>query len=105
MIRITNIEKSFNNKEFKLGPINLKIQEGETHALFGHNGAGKSTLFQILTGNMDPELGEVHILDERMSQENYSLKRRMGYLPQHLALVDDEILQVYWPPFRRHAGR
>lgn len=86
MIQINNIEKSFNNKEFRLGPINLTIKSSETHALFGHNGAGKSTLFQLITGNMDPGSGEIKILDQRMSQDNYELKKSIGYLPQHLTL-------------------
>jgi ABC-type sugar transport system ATPase subunit len=37
----------------------LACRAGRVHALVGENGAGKSTLVRILTGNMEPDAGEV----------------------------------------------
>ncbi|HCH25417.1 MAG TPA: ABC transporter ATP-binding protein [Oceanospirillaceae bacterium] len=39
--------------------VNLKIEEGTTHALIGPNGAGKSTLLNVLTGMLEPNDGSV----------------------------------------------
>lgn len=39
--------------------VNLKIEEGTTHALIGPNGAGKSTLLNVLTGMLAPSDGSV----------------------------------------------
>ena len=39
--------------------VNLKIEEGTTHALIGPNGAGKSTLLNVLTGMLEPDDGSV----------------------------------------------
>ena len=50
MLEITNLHASVGGKEIIRG-LNLRIGEGEIHALMGRNGAGKSTLSAVLTGN------------------------------------------------------
>lgn len=50
MLEITNLHVSVGGKEILKG-LNLRIGEGEIHALMGRNGAGKSTLSAVLTGN------------------------------------------------------
>ena len=71
---------------FHLGPINLGIAPGHAVAILGKNGSGKSTLFQVITGNQDATEGRVHVGDRVMHREAYELKRRVGYLPQHMDL-------------------
>ncbi len=44
---------------FALGPIDLKIREGETLFVIGGNGSGKSTFINILTGLYQPSRGEM----------------------------------------------
>ena len=39
--------------------INIKINKGEVHAIVGENGAGKSTFCNILTGDLQPNEGEL----------------------------------------------
>ena len=50
MLEITNLHAFVGGKEIIRG-LNLRIGEGEIHALMGRNGAGKSTLSAVLTGN------------------------------------------------------
>ena len=50
MLEIINLHASVGGKEILKG-LNLRIGEGEIHALMGRNGAGKSTLSAVLTGN------------------------------------------------------
>jgi len=50
MLEITNLHATVGGKEIIKG-LNLRIGEGEIHALMGRNGAGKSTLSAVLTGN------------------------------------------------------
>ena len=49
-----------------LDGVDLVCRPGRVHALVGENGAGKSTLVRILTGNMEPDAGE--ILDRRRAR-------------------------------------
>ena len=50
MLEINNLHATVGGKEIIKG-LNLRIGEGEIHALMGRNGAGKSTLSAVLTGN------------------------------------------------------
>jgi ABC-type sugar transport system ATPase subunit len=44
-----------------LDDVDLVCQPGRVHALVGENGAGKSTLVRVLTGNMQPDGGEIRV--------------------------------------------
>jgi ABC-type sugar transport system ATPase subunit len=44
-----------------LDGVDLVCRAGRVHALVGENGAGKSTLVRILTGNMEPDAGEIRV--------------------------------------------
>lgn len=49
LLEMKNITKSFPGVK-ALDNVNLKVEEGEIHALCGENGAGKSTLMKVLSG-------------------------------------------------------
>lgn len=68
-----NISKSYGDKEV-LKDINLTLDEGELVCLLGVSGVGKTTLFNILSGLMKPDSGEVllkksHSNDERRKED------------------------------------
>ena len=50
MVKITNLQKIYNNKNFALTGVTASFRKGEIVALLGENGAGKSTLINILIG-------------------------------------------------------
>ncbi len=57
--RQTKLEKG----DFQaLQGVSLEIGKGQTVGLIGHNGAGKSTLLKTITGILQPDDGEVHVL-------------------------------------------
>lgn len=49
LLELKNITKTFPGVK-ALDKVNLKVEEGEIHALVGENGAGKSTLMKVLSG-------------------------------------------------------
>ena len=49
ILEMRNITKTFPGVK-ALDNVNLKVMEGEIHALVGENGAGKSTLMNVLSG-------------------------------------------------------
>ncbi len=49
ILEMNNITKEFPGVK-ALDNVNLKVEEGEIHALVGENGAGKSTLMNVLSG-------------------------------------------------------
>ena len=60
-IQVKNLSKFFVIGENLLEKLSFEIQEGECVAILGRNGCGKTTLFNILTGQMDYDDGEVYV--------------------------------------------
>lgn len=60
-IQVTNLTKFFVIGENLLENLTFEIREGECVAILGRNGCGKTTLFNILTGQMDYDSGEVYV--------------------------------------------
>ena len=60
-IQVKNLSKFFVIGENLLEDLSFEIQEGECVAILGRNGCGKTTLFNILTGQMDYDAGEVYV--------------------------------------------
>jgi ATP-binding cassette subfamily F protein 3 len=60
IVTLTNIEKSFGDRVIFRG-LNFLIDRGERAGLIGDNGTGKTTLFKIITGQVQPEIGDVAV--------------------------------------------
>ena len=60
-IQVKNLTKFFVIGENLLDGLSFEVQEGECVAVLGRNGCGKTTLFNILTGAMDYDDGEVFV--------------------------------------------
>ena len=60
-ISVKNLTKFFVIGENLLEGLSFEVQEGECVAILGRNGCGKTTLFNILTGQMDYDEGEVYV--------------------------------------------
>lgn len=60
-IQVKDLTKFFVIGENLLDGLSFEIQEGECVAILGRNGCGKTTLFNILTGQMDYDGGEVYV--------------------------------------------
>jgi branched-chain amino acid transport system ATP-binding protein len=57
-LRVEGLRKAFGGVQAVAG-VSLALEPGEIRALIGPNGAGKSTLFNILTGQLRPDAGQV----------------------------------------------
>ncbi len=60
-IQVKNLTKFFVIGENLLEDLSFDIQEGERVAILGRNGCGKTTLFNIISGQMDYDAGEVFV--------------------------------------------
>jgi branched-chain amino acid transport system ATP-binding protein len=75
-IEIRDVQKSFGVTRV-IRDLNLRVAQGERHALIGPNGAGKSTTFNLISGYMVPTSGEVLLRGETISGlPPYQINRR-----------------------------
>ena len=60
-ISVNELVKSFEVGQTLLDGLSFDIHEGECVGIMGRNGCGKTTLFRLLTGELSPDSGEIHI--------------------------------------------
>lgn len=89
-VELKGLVKEF--KDFKLGPLDLKIPKGTIVGYIGENGAGKSTTIKLLLGLIRPDQGEITILGQRNPKDT-ALKDRMGVVFDDLFLPEDTSLK------------
>ena len=68
--------------------IDLHVPPGSFYGFLGPNGAGKSTTIKCLTGLLGPSAGEIRILGIDPVVDPVEIKRRVGVVPEDLALFD-----------------
>src|SRR5580704_13038410 len=81
----------FFDKFCAVNGIDLNVERGISYGFLGPNGAGKSTTIKMLTGLLAPSSGQISVLGRNMSipAEALDAKRRMGVVPEDLALFDN----------------
>jgi ABC-2 type transport system ATP-binding protein len=68
--------------------LNLQVPKGTIFGFLGPNGAGKSTTVKMLTGLLTPSEGEARIGGLSILSSPLEVKKRIGVLPEELALFD-----------------
>jgi branched-chain amino acid transport system ATP-binding protein len=66
VLRVEGLRRAFDGVQAVAG-VSLALARGEIRALIGPNGAGKSTLFNILTGQLGADAGEVWFHERRLT--------------------------------------
>jgi ABC-2 type transport system ATP-binding protein len=77
--------------------LDLRVEEGRFYGFLGPNGAGKSTTLKMLTGLLTPTSGTIRVLGEDISDPKCALavRRRIGVVPENLALFDNLTAREY----------
>ena len=65
-----------------LHPLNVEVYSGEFFGVFGPNGAGKSTFIKLLTGQLQPSIGQIEVLGVDARQSPQKLKANIGIVPE-----------------------
>ncbi|WP_136057484.1 sugar ABC transporter ATP-binding protein [Microbacterium sp. K24] len=90
VLRVRGVNKSFGGVA-ALSGVDLVIHRGSILGLAGANGAGKSTLINILTGQLQPDSGELSVDGDAVSfsTPREAQRRGIGVVRQELDLVPD----------------
>ncbi len=89
LIRLENINKTFDGGVQANRNANLVVKKGEIHAIVGENGAGKSTLMNILYGVQQLDNGRIFLNEKEVSITSAREAKRLGIgmVHQHFMLV------------------
>jgi ABC-2 type transport system ATP-binding protein len=88
MLVIRNLKKSYGTL-VAVDQASFELQPGQLLGLLGPNGAGKTTTVSMIAGLVTPDEGDVLIAGERLGGDTDPKKRRIGLVPQDLALYDE----------------
>jgi ABC-2 type transport system ATP-binding protein len=88
LLRVDSLVKSYGTRRAVDG-VSFQVRAGQTVGLLGPNGAGKSTTVSMLCGLLRPDAGQVLLDGQSVTTGAASVKRRIGLVPQDLALYDD----------------
>ena len=94
MIEFTDVTKSYSVGTQALKGVTMQIEDGEFAFLVGPNGSGKSTIIKLITGELRPTSGSVHVngysLERIRKREIPYLRRTVGVVFQDFRLITNK---------------
>jgi phospholipid/cholesterol/gamma-HCH transport system ATP-binding protein len=96
VVEVRDVHYAIGRRDIFAG-LDIVARRGRITAIMGPSGTGKTTLLKLITGQIDPNRGDVRVWGESLSGMDkpamYAMRRRMGMLFQNGALLTD--LDVY----------
>ena len=91
MIEFIDVVKSYDQGNKALNGVTMQIEDGEFVFLVGPSGSGKSTIIKLITGELKPTSGTVHVngysLERIRKREIPYLRRTVGVVFQDFRLI------------------
>ena len=92
MIRLTDVQKEYENGTHALRGVTMEVNDGEVVFLVGPSGSGKSTIIKLLTGEVLPSGGRLMIngfnLNNISDRQIPLLRRSIGVIFQDFRLIE-----------------
>ena len=94
MIEFTDVVKTYEQGNYALNGVTMQIEDGEFCFLVGPSGSGKSTIIKLITGELKPTSGTVHVngysLERIRKKEIPYLRRTVGVVFQDFRLIESK---------------
>ena len=102
-LKINNLSKTYKNGVKALDNLNLEINSG-MFGLLGPNGAGKSSLMRTIATLQKPDSGTIEFEGINVLEDNISLRKILGYLPQEFGVYPNMSAETLLDYFARLKG-
>ena len=93
MIEFTDVFKTYSEGNTALNGVSMQIEDGEFCFLVGSSGSGKSTIIKMITGELKPTAGTVHVngysLERIRKREVPFMRRTVGVVFQDFRLISN----------------
>lgn len=94
MIEFTDVVHSYKKGTKALKGVSMQIEDGEFAFLVGQSGSGKSTIIKLITGELKPTSGNVHVngysLERIRKRELPYMRRTIGVVFQDFRLIENK---------------
>src|SRR5947209_2417654 len=93
-IQVSRLLKQYGEQK-AVNDISFSINKGEIVGFLGPNGAGKSTTMKMITGYLEPDVGDISVSGIDVKKDPLEAKKKIGYLPESNALYYDMYVREY----------
>ncbi len=87
-LEVSGLRKSYGALR-AVDDVSFRVEAGTIVGLLGPNGAGKTTTVSIVCGLLPPDNGEIRVAGAPLAGDTDPAKRRLGLVPQELALYEE----------------
>lgn len=106
-VKIRDLKKTFDGKDYVLNGLNLDIRKGKVTTIIGFSGTGKSVLLKHILGLIKPTSGHIEVLGRELAkmprEELIEMRTHLGVSFQYSALFDDmTVLENVCFPLSEH---
>ena len=88
LLEVGNLNKSYGERNV-VKNLTFEVNKGEILCFLGPNGAGKSTTINIICGILGYDTGRISFHGKDVKKNLNSFKKKLGVVPQDLALYED----------------
>ncbi|OXN01710.1 ABC transporter ATP-binding protein [Bifidobacterium vansinderenii] len=87
-VKVSRLVKHYGDM-VALDYFDLDVKTGEIFGLLGPNGSGKTTAINCILALLAYDSGTIRVFGEPMTPTSYALKRRIGIVPQNVAVFNE----------------
>ncbi len=94
---VVDIEKvTFSFRDHRaLERVTFQVWPGSLHGFVGPNGAGKTTTLKLICTLLRPQLGRITVFGHDVREDMPSVRRRLGFMPDHFSLYRQMTVYEY----------
>jgi ABC-type bacteriocin/lantibiotic exporter with double-glycine peptidase domain len=92
-IELKNVSFIYSDSKNKIiNNFNLRVKKGDSICIIGNNGSGKTTLLNLISGLLEPTIGQIIIDDKyNLYPNRESWSKNLSYVQQNIFLLDSTI--------------
>lgn len=94
MLEVKHLSRHYDS--FKaVDNVSFTIAKGEIVGLLGHNGAGKTTIMKMISGYLEPNVGQIALDGNSLAEAPKEVQKLIGYLPENLPVYPEMTVADY----------